>query len=334
MKNFDLRRNRLFVIGAAMVCVSTLVSQCLAVTLTGNTSIGVGVITAAPPPAPGSLSEALDTALSFTTGGSANWFSQTTTSYYDGDAAQSGDMPFSYTSQDSWIQTTVSGTGTVKFYWKVSSEEGYDYLQFRIDGLIEHRRISGAVDWQEETYTISTPGLHTLRWQYVKDGSIDRGSDCGWVDKVEWVTTPQPPPPSGLSEGLDTALNFTTGGSANWFVQTTTYYYGGDAAQSGDISHNQDSWMQTTVSGTGTVMFYWKVSSEQNRDFLEFYIDGWLQDRISGSVDWKEKTYTISTPGLHTLGFGGLEREDVHDQYSGFAHIGMAIREGWEHGLW
>jgi hypothetical protein len=297
MKNFDLKRNRLFVISAAIVCVSVLVSQGLAVTLTGSTSIGAGVITATPPAAPGPLSEALDTALSFTTGGGANWFSQTTTSFYDGDAAQSGDI---LGIQDSWMQATVSGVGTVKFYWKVSSEEGYDYLQFTIDGFMQDR-ISGEVDWEENTYTISTPGLHTLKWRYVKDGSADFGSDCGWVDKVEWVTGPQPQPPSDLSEGLDTPLNFITGGSANWFVQTTTYYYGGDAAQSGDISHNQYSWMQATVSGAGTVKFYWKVSSENNSDFLEFYIDGWLRDRISGEVDWEEKTYTISTPGLHTF---------------------------------
>jgi len=42
---------------------------------------------------PGSypLSEALDTILSFTTGGNEDWLSQTATYYHDGDAAQSGD---------------------------------------------------------------------------------------------------------------------------------------------------------------------------------------------------------------------------------------------------
>jgi hypothetical protein len=58
-----------------------------------------------------------------------------------------------------------------------------------------------------------------------------------------------------LSEVLDTAMSFTTGGDADWFSQTTTSYYDGDAAQSGDISHNQESWIQMTVSGAGTVRF-------------------------------------------------------------------------------
>ncbi len=85
------------------------------------------------------------------------------------------------------MQTTVSGTGTVKFYWKVSSEEFFDFLEFYIDGSLQDQ-ISGTVDWQQKTYTISTSGSHTLEWRYVKDKDTDSGSDCGWVDKVEWVT--------------------------------------------------------------------------------------------------------------------------------------------------
>ncbi len=104
-----------------------------------------------------------------------------------------------------------------------------------------------------------------------------------------------------LSEALDTTLSFTTDGSADWFPQSTISYYDGDAAQSGGIADNQESWMQTTVSGAGTVSFYWKVSSEGGYDYLEFYIDGELQDRISGTEDWQQMTYTITASGPHTL---------------------------------
>jgi len=105
---------------------------------------------------------------------------------YGPDAAQSGDIS---NNQESWMQATVSGTGTVKFYWKVSSEEDFDFLEFYIDGSLQDR-ISGLVNWEQKTYTISTSGSHTLEWGYMKDGSGDYGSDCGWVDKVEWLTTP------------------------------------------------------------------------------------------------------------------------------------------------
>ncbi|MHC4328768.1 MAG: NosD domain-containing protein [Planctomycetota bacterium] len=263
------------------------IPRSLAVDLDGNPRIINGIVDMGayecgiaapppPPPPPPTLSEALDTDLSFTTSRNADWFSQTTTSQYGGDAAQSGDIS---NNQESWIQTTVNGAGTVSFYWKVSSEKDFDFLEFYIDGSLQEQ-ISGSMDWQQKTYAISTLGSHTLEWRYVKDKGTDSGSDCGWVDKMEWVPAP---PLDPLSEALDTILSFTTGGNADWFSQTTTSQYGGDAAQSGDISHNQESWLQATISGAGTVSFYWKVSSETLCDVLVFYIDGSVQDRISGS---------------------------------------------------
>jgi hypothetical protein len=104
-----------------------------------------------------------------------------------------------------------------------------------------------------------------------------------------------------LSGALDTTFSFTKDGDADWFSQATNFYYDEDAAQSGDISDNQDLSIQTTVSGAGTVSFYWKVSSEADWDFLEFYIDGELQDQISGEVDWQQMTYAITGSGSHTL---------------------------------
>jgi len=249
-----------------------------------------------PPPPSCDLSEALDTTLSFTTGGSADWFCQYLTFHYDEDATQSGGI--SHT-QESWMQTTVSGPTTLSFYWKVASENGYDFLEFYIDGSLQDS-ISGSVDWQQMMYTLGSDS-HTLEWRYFKDGSDSSGSDCGWVDRVEVGTGPEPPPPSGdLSEAMDTSLSFTTGGIADWFSQTATSYYGGDAAQSGDILDTEVSWMRTTVSEAGTISFFWKVSSESGYDLLGFYIDGLLQDSISGSVDWEQKTYTLAS-GSHTL---------------------------------
>jgi len=116
----------------------------------------------------------------------------------------------------------------------------------------------------------------------------------GWCTQTYYILP-------GLGEAVDnTALSWDTGGRVDWFGQPNTYYYGSDAAQSGTISHNYDSWTQTTVTGPGTLKFYWKVSSEANWDFLRFYIDGVEQERISGTVDWQQKTYGISS-GSHTV---------------------------------
>jgi parallel beta-helix repeat protein len=104
-----------------------------------------------------------------------------------------------------------------------------------------------------------------------------------------------------LEEAVDnTALNFTSGGNASWFGQDNVSYFGGDAAHSGRISHNQNTWIQTNVTDIGMLSFFWKVSSESHYDVLEFYIDGMLIGRISGEVNWTKKSYSIGS-GNHSL---------------------------------
>ncbi len=103
--------------------------------------------------------------------------------FHGGDAAQSGNIS---REQESWLQTTVNGAGTMSFFWKVSSEIDFDFLKFYIDGSLQDR-ISGSVDWHKMTYEITDSDLHTLEWRYIKDVGTDSGSDCGCVDKVEWV---------------------------------------------------------------------------------------------------------------------------------------------------
>jgi hypothetical protein len=263
-------------------------------TTTGNLW-GVNILGNSGPPGNISLNTALDnSALTFTNGGNAGWFGQSTTSSYGGSAAQSGAIS---DNQSSTLQTTVTVPGTLTFYWKVSSEAGYDFLAVYLDGALQDR-ISGEVGWQQKTYTFNTPGTHTIAWQYIKDYSDKAGSDCGWVDKVTYT-----PSNSGISlnAALDNnALAFTNGGSANWFGQSATSYYGGSAAQSGAISDLQTSSFQTTVTGPGTLSFYWKVSSEQGYDGLIFYLDNGGLEGISGDVDWQQRTYNIPD-GTHTI---------------------------------
>jgi hypothetical protein len=260
-----------------------------------------------------SLSKALDTNLIIETGGDKDWFFQTRPYFSGYDAARSGDIG---DGQVSWMQTKIHGPGTLSFYWKVSSECDGDDVQFFIDGELQNR-ISETVDWHQMTYTITGSGLHTLEWRYVKDDRNSEGEPSGWVcvDLVLWSSGTQPTIVEPLSEAFDTSLNPVTGGQAEWFSQTDVVFFGVDAAQSGDVGDNQESFLQMTVDGAGTISFYWKVSSETDFDFLEFYIDGMLQDRISGLVDWHQMTYAITGLRLHTLEWryvkdGSTDRND------------------------
>jgi choice-of-anchor C domain-containing protein len=129
------------------------------------------------------LNTALDNnLLALSTSVNANWFGESTTAYFGSSASQSGLIA---DGQSSWLESVVTGPGIVSFHWKVSSESGFDYLRFSLDGA-EQDKISGEVNWQLKTFTIPG-GNHTIRWTYEKDSSISRGSDCGWVDKLEYV---------------------------------------------------------------------------------------------------------------------------------------------------
>ncbi|WP_028582570.1 C39 family peptidase [Desulfogranum japonicum] len=241
------------------------------------------------------LGAALDnTSLQWVTGGNGEWFGQPSTTYYGGDAAQGGDIDHS---EESYLQTTVIGPGTLSFYWKVSSENWYDYLRFYIDGTEQSGSISGSTGWAQKTFTL-TFGSHVLKWAYTKDSSVSSGDDTGWVDKVVWTGSAN----ITLGSALDTTdLVWFSGGDAAWFGQTGTAYYGGDAAQGGYIGDNQKTYLQTTVIGPGTLSFYWKVSSESNYDYLRFYIDGTEQSgSISGLTGWTPKVFTVPS-GSHVL---------------------------------
>ena len=107
-----------------------------------------------------------------------------------------------------------------------------------------------------------------------------------------------------LGTALDnTTLTFTTGGSANWFGQSDLTHDGTDAARSGKIGDGQNTWMQTTVTGSGIISFWWYASSESERyDYLAFSIDGTEKARIGGtSGAWNQYSYLIESAGSHTL---------------------------------
>lgn len=141
------------------------------------------------------------------------------------------------------------------------------------------------------------PIKQNLNWTSKKDGSGTAGQDCGWLDRVVFTSADN----THLNCALDNQdLRFETGGDQRWCGQTAVATFGGSAAASGPISHSQHSWLKTVATGPGTLSFTWKVSSEASFDRLEFYLDGVLQEQISGEVAWRAKTVTLP-PGDHAL---------------------------------
>jgi hypothetical protein len=106
---------------------------------------------------------------------------------------------------------------------------------------------------------------------------------------------------TGIGAALDaTNLMWSTGGNANWAVQTATTHDGVAALQSGAIGAGQQTWFQTTTNGPGSLMFWWKVSSAP-ANYLQFYINTQLVSQISGNVDWNQVVTFIGTSNQVTL---------------------------------
>jgi subtilase family serine protease len=105
----------------------------------------------------------------------------------------------------------------------------------------------------------------------------------------------------GFESGDLSHLSWTTAGDAPWFVQTNIVAQGQYAARSGVIADSQtSSLILTTNFNAGIGSFDYKVSSEMNWDFLNFYVDGVLYKQWSGEVGWANYSFALN-PGLHTL---------------------------------
>ena len=126
--------------------------------------------------------------LTWNTDGDAPWTAQTSVTFDDVDAAQSGDIA---DNQTNYLETNVFGPVDVEFAWKVSSEAGGDFLSFTVDGVEATPAISGDVDWTVVNVTIPA-GAHALRWTYTKNATISDGIDSGWVDTVTFLSEDAP----------------------------------------------------------------------------------------------------------------------------------------------
>ena len=113
-------------------------------------------------------------------------------------------------------------------------------------------------------------------------------------------------------------------GDGSWSVTSNTAQGGASSAQSPELTNSQSAALENIHSCiSGNLTFYYKTSSEADKDKLQFYIDGELIDSYSGENDWTQASYRV-TAGLHTftwtylkdLDFDGGEDKVWLDQIS------------------
>ena len=117
----------------------------------------------------------------WTGGGDVLPFAQATVTNEGDYAVQFGNIGDNETSL---FQKTIIGPGTLRFFWKVSSQFDADFLSLDITGNTV-ASISGEQDWEEVRVEIPD-GEQTVTFAYTKDASISEGADTGWVDNVDF----------------------------------------------------------------------------------------------------------------------------------------------------
>ena len=228
-----------------------------------------------------SLADAVDNnSVAWLTGGNRGWFGQTAHSVQGGDAAQSGALG---DSQQSLLQTTVVGPGELTFSWKVSSEAGFDRLEFFINS-VEQKRISGEVDWHEQVFQLGA-GEHILIWRYIKDGSDAAGADAGWVDSVQW-----------LSEQVKYPVNVVTTGNGAGNVESNLPGIACGAVCSAEYVENTNLILAATPA-PGSIFVGWSGCDSISQNQCQLAI----QNVVNVSAEFQLQVYDFGV----NVGTGG-----------------------------
>ena len=117
-----------------------------------------------------------------------------------------------------------------------------------------------------------------------------------------------------------TDLAWTTGGDTSWLVETTNTQDSVSAAQSGSVTGNQSSTLSVTVTGPGTLTFYWSsIAEDPNFGFdYEFDIDGLYANDIYGDNPWvQDGPYQVGS-GQHTFTWTTYANGDTDPTEAGF----------------
>lgn len=118
----------------------------------------------------------------FTTGGDVNWVVGTNpnTGTYAAEvpgAANNNDITYM-----EYVATIPANGAKVTFSYSTSTETGWDWFRFYINGAAE-LETNGIAGYTTVTFNLN-PGVHTLRWEYSKDGSFSSGADSVYIDDV------------------------------------------------------------------------------------------------------------------------------------------------------
>lgn len=133
----------------------------------------------------------------------------------------------------------------------------------------------------EMHYELSAAGYEITKYYYPKIGLLLEDWETGNMEKYDWANE----------------------GAENWAINMQYPYEGLYDLKSGEIANEQSSAFKITyeVMSNDSIIFYKKVSSEPDYDFLNFYIDNNKKGSWSGTTTgWTREAFAVN-PGVHTF---------------------------------
>ncbi|MBP7497226.1 MAG: immunoglobulin domain-containing protein [Bacteroidales bacterium] len=115
--------------------------------------------------------------------GNQPWRLSSTTPYEGKYNAKSGTITHNQNTE-LFLNYDVLANDTISFYIKVSSESNYDFAKFYINNELKGQW-SGTMDYTLIKIPVNS-GNNTFKWLYSKDRSVSTGSDCIWLDKINF----------------------------------------------------------------------------------------------------------------------------------------------------
>jgi hypothetical protein len=221
------------------------------------------------------------------------WMSDTKTYASSGYSLRSGAIP-NYGASDLSVSFKTTIEDTFSFAYRVSSEAGYDFLNFYVDSILI-QRWSGEREWNQYSVVLE-PGFHEMTWVYGKDMSMSRGEDAAWIDDLVF--------PASAFRSSDLALTR--------IIQPVTGPW---------LTHQEEVRLKVRNTGTDTIQGF---TTSVTVDHYPISIDTSFTPILPGTE--KEfsvsETFDLSAFGIHTLQIEIVAEQDV---YKGNNHLEMEM---------
>ncbi|MDD2916506.1 MAG: M4 family metallopeptidase [Candidatus Gracilibacteria bacterium] len=226
------------------------------------------------------------------------WFITTSTGAIGNNSLVSGVLQDNSNASVSW--SGVTDAGYASFYWRTSSEAGYDTLEFYVDGERKNSW-SGLNPWSFYSEPISA-GEHTLTWKYSKDFSVSDGLDQVGIDAVQMVY-------------LTGSLGYSSSKENGFYVsgENLRGFFSAPDAYNYTVSRSDGQMAKGSSSGTTSFPLYGMPEGFGSIDFQYRTTNGFLSQIFT--KDFYVDSIAPSTPELSLPLNGGIYNTHVMTFY-------------------